>query len=294
MKLGLSSYSFRSMLQDGSLSIEGLFGWLEANRAEHLEVVPFSFARPGEEGNYELTEDAETLRRIGAASAATGIPVSGLCIGANFIDIDAEARAAAIARVKHYVDLTADLGARFLRHDVVTWSRRPADTAEVEREFAGIADACRQIADHAAARNVVTSVEDHGFFMNSSERVKRLLLAVYRQNFKMTLDVGNFLCVDEDPLMGTRASLRHAGFVHLKDFYVRRTYPGPDWLETYGGQYIRGAVFGFGDLETRAILQEIVASGYDGFVSLEYEANEPAPFGCATGLDNIRRMLSEI
>lgn len=37
---------------------------------------------------------------------------------------------------------------------------------------------------------VTASIEDHGFFMNSSERVKRLLQAVDSPNFKMTLDVG--------------------------------------------------------------------------------------------------------
>jgi sugar phosphate isomerase/epimerase len=42
------------------------------------------------------------------------------------------------------------------------------------------------------------------------------------------------------------------------------------------------------------ILEAVVASGYDGFVSLEYEGNEPTLFGCETGLANIRRMLGEI
>jgi L-ribulose-5-phosphate 3-epimerase len=113
-------------------------------------------------------------------------------------------------------------------------------------------------------------------------------------NFKFTVDVGNFLCVDEDAVVATKASLADASFVHLKDFYVRRALPGPGWLETLGGQFIRGSVFGYGDLQTKMILQAVVDSGYDGFVSLEYEGNEPTLFGCETGLNNIRRMLAEI
>lgn len=293
MKLGLSSYSFRPLLADGRLTIETMFDWLSANKAEHLEIATFSFAEPGSEASYDLAADEETLRRLEAASARTGIPVSGFCMAASFLGTEDERRAQ-IGNVKRYVELCERFGAGFLRHDVVPWHLRPKDTAEFEREFAGIAEASREIAEFGAAHGVVTSVEDHGFFMNSSERVLRLLHAVGHPNFRFTLDVGNFLCVDEDPHVATRRSLPHAGFVHLKDFYVRRSEPGPGWLRTVGGQFIRGSVFGFGDLDARGLLESVVASGYDGFVSLEYEGNEPTLHGCEVGLANIRRMLAEI
>jgi sugar phosphate isomerase/epimerase len=47
-------------------------------------------------------------------------------------------------------------------------------------------------------------------------------------------------------------------------------------------------------MDTRGILAAIVASGYDGFVSVEFEGNEDCLFACATGLANIRRIVSEI
>jgi len=292
MKLGLSSYSFRPMLVDGQLTVDGMFDWLRENGAEHLEIATFSFAKRGTEANYDLASEEETLRQLEAASARTNIPISGFCMAANFLGSDSERRAQ-VENVKRYVDLCRRFGAGFLRHDVVPWHLRPS-TEEFEREFAVIADASREVAEYGAAHGVVTSVEDHGFFMNSSERVLRLIHAVNNPNFRFTLDVGNFLCVDEDPHVATRRSLPHASFVHLKDFYVRRTEPGPGWLETAGGQFIRGSVFGFGDLDTKSLIESVVASGYDGFVSLEYEGNEPTLYGCEVGLNNIRRMLDEI
>ena len=294
MKLGLSSYSFRPLLANGALQIETMFDWLQANGAEHLEIATFSFSEPGQEANYDLTADAQTLQRVQAEAARTGIPISGICMGAKFAFVDATERRAQIDQVKRHVELCNRLGVGLLRHDVVLWSHRLADTAQFEREFPAIVEACQEIASFAATEGVTTSVEDHGFFMNGSDRVKRLIHAVDRPNFKFTVDVGNFLCVDEDAVIATRRSLADASFVHLKDFYVRRASPGPGWLETLGGQYIRGSVFGFGDLDTPMILQNIVASGYDGFVSLEYEGNEPTLFGCETGLANIRRILAEI
>lgn len=292
MKLGLSSYSFRPMLADGSMTIEGLFDWLVANGAEHLEIATFSFAEAGKERGYDLTAEEATIQRIEAAVKRTGVPVSGLCTSANFITPDE--RRGQIEMVKRHVDLCKRLGAGFLRHDVVLWAYRLTDTAEFEREFPVIVEACREITEYAATQGVVTSVEDHGFFMNSSERIRRLLHAVDHPNFKLTVDVGNFLCVDDEPHVATQACLPFASLVHVKDFYVRGFEPGPGWLETYGGQYIRGSIFGFGDLDTQALVESVVASGYDGFVSLEYEGGEPPLVGCEVGLNNLRRMLDEV
>jgi L-ribulose-5-phosphate 3-epimerase len=292
MKLGLSSYSFRPILADGSMTIETLFDWLKDNGAEHLEIATFSFADPGQERGYDLTAEEETIQRIEASVARTSVPISGVCTAADFITADQ--RDAQIAMVKRHVDLCKRLGAGFLRHDVVLWAYRLTDTAEFEREFPGIVEACREITEYAAAQGVVTSVEDHGFFMNGSERIRRLLHAVDHPNFRLTVDVGNFLCVDDEPHVATRACLPQASFVHVKDFYIRNFEPGPNWLETYGGQFIRGSIFGFGDLDTHGLLESVVASGYDGFVSLEYEGGEPSLYGCKVGLDNLRRMLDEV
>ncbi|MDB5530435.1 MAG: hypothetical protein JWR51_3538 [Devosia sp.] len=294
MKLGLSSYSFRPLLANGAMQIEDMFAWLNANEAEHLEISTFSFAKPGTEAGYDLTSETEILQRITAASNNTGIPISGICLGAKFVFVDDTERRAQIEMVKRHVEMCNRMEIGLLRHDVVLWAHRQTQTAEFENALPAIADACHEIASFAATQGVITSVEDHGYFVNGSDRIKRLLHAVNLPNFKFTLDVGNFLCVDEDAVVATKASLGDASFVHLKDFYVRRTAPGPGWLETLGGQFIRGSVFGFGDLETKMILEAVVASGYDGFVSLEYEGNEPTLFGCETGLGNIRRMFSEI
>lgn len=292
MKIGLSSYSFRPMLADGRMTLETLFDWLKAHGAEHLEVATFSFAEPGSEPTYDLSADKAVLQRLEASLARTGVPISGFCMGASFLG--GAGRQAQIDMVKRHVALCVRFGAGFLRHDVVPWALRLTDRAEFEREFSSIVEGCREVAEFGAQHGVVTSVEDHGFFMNGAERLLRLHHAVDHPNFKLTVDVGNFLCVDDNPYVSTRRTLPHASFVHVKDFYTRRAEPGPGWLKTAGGEFIRGSVFGYGDLDTKALLESVVASGYDGYLSLEYEGAEPSPFGCEVGLNNIRRMLAEI
>ena len=47
------------------------------------------------------------------------------------------------------------------------------------------------------------------------------------------------------------------------------------WFETLGGMLLRGAVLGQGDLPVRKVVREIVSSGFDGPVSIEFEGMEP-------------------
>ena len=294
MKLGFSSFSFKEKLVSGAMGIGDVVEWIASVGGEHIELASVTFSPPGAESAYELGEQDALLAELQAASQRAGIVVSGICIPANFLD--PATRAAQVERVKRHVDLCAQLGVRYLRHDVTEWSRRAADIADLEEHFPALVAASAEIAAYAASKYIVTSIENHGFFMNSSERVRRLIHHVAMPNFKTTLDVGNFLCVDEDPLIASELNLPETAFVHLKDFYVRSRYrpQGAGWLVTPGRNYLLGSVIGFGDMDIGGILAAILASGYDGFVSIEFEGNEDCLFGCERGLINTREMIAAL
>ncbi|MMZ61532.1 Inosose dehydratase [compost metagenome] len=158
------------------------------------------------------------------------------------------------------------------------------------------AAACRIIADHAAQYGITTSVENHGYYVQASDRVQALIHAVDRPNFKTTLDVGNFVCVDENPVTAVKSNLPYASMVHIKDFYIRPSYrnPGEGWFRSAGGNYLRGAIAGQGDLDLWEILRTIKSSGYDGFLSIEYEGMEDCLTGTKIAFDNVRRIWDEV
>jgi hypothetical protein len=162
-------------------------------------------------------------------AGATGVPLSNYAVGADFRGDDL---AGEIARVKQHLDTAHALGIRFFRHDVVAWAWREESQEEFEGIFDRLVQASRELADYAAPLGITTSIENHGFCMNVSERVRRLIVAVDRPNFRTTLDIGNFLCVDEDPVSAVPLNLPYASVVHLKDFYHRDFLPGDGWLTT--------------------------------------------------------------
>ncbi len=115
-----------------------------------------------------------------------------------------------------------------------------------------------------------------------------------RPNFRTTLHIGNFLYVDESPLVGVSKNLPYAKMVHLKDFYIRHADPGEGWFRSAYGTYLRGTILGHGDINVREVLQIMKTQEYKGYVSLEFEGMEGPEQGVRIGLANAKRLWDEI
>jgi len=275
-------------MMSGEMSVTEVLDWVGTSSADHMELAVVGLTKQSSELDWNLVDT------IATAAAKAGVELSGMCIPASFLDSDTGDVRGQIDRAKHHLELADKLGIRFFRHDVTRWGHKDEGIADVETSFPALVAASKEIAQHAAKYGIGTSVENHGFFVKASERVRRLVYEVDEPNFHTTIDVGNFLCVDEDPLIAVRRNLPYASFVHVKDFYVRPSHlnPGDGWLETSGGNYILGSIFGFGDMDTRGIVKAVLDSGYDGFISLEFEGLEDGFLGATRGLANIRSMFA--
>ena len=284
MKLGLSTYSLYQALGKGTMTIADVIDFTADHGGEHVEIVPLG---------YSLTEQPELIDLIVAKAAERGIEISNYAIGANFLVDNEEAYEQEIARVKKEVDIANRLGVKLMRHDVA--SSPDISIANFNANLERLASACREIAEYAGKYGITTSVENHGYFIQHSDRVQALIHAVDMPNFKTTLDVGNFLCADEQPLAGVKNNLPYASIVHIKDFYVRPAgqNPGDGFFQTTAGNYLRGAVAGQGDIPMRDVIQLVKSSGYDGYLSLEFEGVEDCEFGARVGLANVKRFWDE-
>ena len=89
-------------------------------------------------------------------------------------------------------------------------------------------------------------------------------------------------------------NLPYASIVHLKDFYVRTQDPGEGFFQSRGGKFLRGAIVGQGDIDMRGVIGAVKTSGYDGFVSIEFEGHEDPLVGCSRGIKNAIRLFDEV
>ncbi|MBS4206020.1 sugar phosphate isomerase/epimerase family protein [Lederbergia citrea] len=286
MKIGLSSYSLYQAINSGEMTIIDAIQWVADQGADHIEIVPLGFS---------LDDNPQLINEIIEKAQSVGIELSHYLIGANFITEDQEAFEQEIERVKKQVDIANALGVKMMRHDVAWRAGEEASIIQFEKDLPILVDACQQIADYAAQFDITTSIENHGFYVQASDRVLRLVSEVNRSNFKTTVDVGNFMCVDEDSVSAVKKNIGQASMVHFKDFYVRPSYenPGEGWFQTTGGNYLRGAIVGHGDIDMREIVRIIKNSNYDGYISIEFEGLEECKQGSRIGLDNVRRLFNE-
>jgi sugar phosphate isomerase/epimerase len=288
MKLGLSSYSLVKAMKSGEMTILDAIEWTAENGGEHIELTPKSF---GMQGN-----DLQLIESICAKARQTGIEISNYAIAANFLQPDDEQYEAEIARVMMQVDIAHAFGVKRMRHDVAKRPIPEATLIRFQHDVDRLADACRRIANYAAKYEITTSIENHGFYIQGSDRVLALVDAVGSDNFRVTMDIGNVMCVDEDSVVATRKMLPMVSMVHLKDFYLRPAHrdPGEGWFKTAGGNYLRGAIVGQGDVDMWSVIKTVKDSGYTGYISIEFEGLEDCRFGSRAGLANARRIWDEI
>ncbi len=299
MKIGLSTYSLEPLLRSGEFTLEKTIDWAASNGAEVLELVPFTcrFDDP-------VTEKINTafIRLVRRRAADAGIELSNYSVLANLLN-EGEEQEKEISRVCHEIDIAAELGIPRMRHDISSF-RRPhneSTLADFDRLLPRMIDAASRISEYAKTRNVMTLLENHGFFVNGCDRVERLMGGVKTGNYGLLLDTGNFICVDEDPHAAAVRLAAQCRMIHLKNFYIRQRDPGDStrfdcagrWFRSRGGKYLRGSILGQGDLDVHSIIRALKRSGYDGPVAVEFEGMEEPKYASAVSIMNARRMLEE-
>ncbi len=283
MKKGISSYCLSPAMSEGT-SIFEVIDFAKKIGCEHIEFVPFYTPFVLERENRIDTDYIDAVRK---KCGEAGLAISTYSVNADLLDPDPARREAEIRRVELHIDAAERLGLKWMRHDIASF-RRPfsSNTPEnFEKEFPLMIEGVRTLYQYADERGIATTLENHGFFCNGADRLIRILNAAECPNLKMTLDVGNFLCVDEDPVAAVKKCLPYAAIIHFKDFYVRKKerLPGQtemfncnngSWFETLAGKMLRGSILGQGDMDIPEIIRLIKTSGFDGYLSLEFEGME--------------------
>jgi sugar phosphate isomerase/epimerase len=257
-----------------------------------FDVVEFSTLNPPK--GVPLADHADRLRE---ASEKAGIAIVNYTIGADFLQGSSGDLAAEVTRVRGEVDIARRLGAPGMRHDATRGF--PADhpgPKSFDAALPRLAEGCRAVTEYAADFGIRTMVENHGFFCQDSERAEKLVCGVAHPNFGVLVDMGNFICADENPATAVGRLMPYAFHCHAKDFHLKSgmfPFPGEGWNLSRGGGFWRGAIIGHGDVPILQCLRVMRRAGYDGVLSIEFEGMEDTLQGIALGQKNLRRFVAE-
>lgn len=287
MKIGVSSYSYSRLVGNGSMAQLAVIAKAKEMGFDAIEfsTIKVPTGKTLEGFAQELRDEAQRV----------GIPIVNYTIGANFLTA-AGGWQAEVERLKGELKVAKILGVGGMRHDATGgFPREHQGPRGFDDALPILVKGCRGVTEIAADMGIRTMVENHGFFCQDSERVEKLANGVNHANFGLLVDVGNFLCADEDPAKAVGRVAPYAYHAHVKDFHVKpgtSVNPGSGWFQSRAGNFLRGSIIGHGDVPVVTCLTLLKKAGYDGVVSIEFEGMEETLTGIAVGRENMARFMA--
>lgn len=288
MKVSVSSYSFSRLIGNGTLTQLDCIGKAKEmgfDAIELVEIIPHD-GNTKEEYVHQLAKEANRVK----------MPISSFTFGADFLYGSGGDLKAEIKRVKEMINFAQVLGAKIVRHDATRgYNQGDRGYRGFNEALPRLVEGCREVTIYAESKGIRTTVENHGFFCQDSERVEKLVNAVAHPNFGLLVDMGNFLCVDEDPVQAVSRVAPYAFYAHAKDFLVKSgsgINPGAGFFKTRGGNYLRGMIIGHGHVPVQQCISILKSVGYDGYMAIEFEGMEDPIKGIQIGLENLRCYIS--
>ncbi|MBE6584303.1 MAG: sugar phosphate isomerase/epimerase [Ruminococcaceae bacterium] len=282
MKISVSSYSFAQYQNAGKLD---MITTLEKAREMGFEAIEFTDL-PG--GDHE--KKCELAAKLRKRADELGMDINAHTVSANLYRGNDADNAYEVERIKRKLDVAKILGASVLRHDACWSVPSEGKVRSFDAMLPTIAKNAREITEYAQKLGIKTCVENHGYVAQDSDRMERLFNAVDHENFGLLVDMGNFVCVDENNVTAVSRVAPYAVHAHAKDMYISKT-GGEGFGETRGCNYFKGAVLGEGDVDVARCVAVLKKAGYDGYLSIEFEGSEDCIDGIARGFAYLKTLI---
>ncbi len=280
MKVGVSAYSYHGPWSRGEMSLRDIVFDVKRAGAEGVELLDYQFQQP-EQGREEAL----------AALREAGLPCPIFSVGPNFAKPDGDERLLELRKVESGVEEARELGAEVVR----VFAGDLSEGMDFDEAYEWIVEGLSAAADNARSKGVRLALENHGRLAGRSEQVRRILDDVRRRCGHDALganpDTGNFLLVGQPSHEALGELAPFASMVHFKDFArAEPGHTGHAYESTEGGRYI-GTAIGEGEVDLAACLGALRESGFDGWLSIEYEGVEDPRTAVPRSIRNARALL---
>jgi sugar phosphate isomerase/epimerase len=221
--------------------------------------------------------ERQSLRRRVEEAGLISLAVTAY---SRFVSPEPAEIAEPLDHLRQHLDLAADLGASYVR----TFLGQLPSGRTAQEAAPAICDNLLAAAEYAAPLGVIVAAESHDDWVRSAA-LAEILAAVPHPALRALWDFGNAFAAGEDPLDGLRLIGPWLGYVHVKDGLLQ----GGEWRLMQLGQ---------GQLPLKSIIQGLLAMGYTGSLTVEWERAwhpelEPAETALPAALAALRQWLSE-
>lgn len=270
-------YSYVRAVQDGRLDIPGFIHEAKRAGAEGVELLDYFYG----------PERIHRTLAIGEALAETGLPVPIFSVSNDFAQLDPEKREAALDRIRFGVDEAVHYGAGVVR----VFAGDVKEGVTFDQARAWIVEGLRAGAEYAADHGVRLALENHGTLAGRSDQVRGLIHDVDHPALGANPDTGNFQLVGQKGDEAIRDVADLAAMVHFKDFAPEPAgHEGFAYTALSGSRWV-GTAIGEGVVNLEACIEALKASGFKGWLSVEYEGEEDPMKAVPRSIENASRFL---
>ena len=182
IKLGLNAYSFNRPLTSGQMTLHDVIDYCAEHGVDGVDTTGYYF--PG----YPTPPDDAYIYALKRKAYLNGVTISGTGVRNDFTLTDVSSRRGHIALVKEWVDVTAKLGASFVR--VFSGPAIP-NGSTYEKVLQYMIPAFRECAEYGAKHGVIIALQHHDDFLKTAEQTIQVVKAVNSEWFSVVLDVGS-------------------------------------------------------------------------------------------------------
>jgi len=239
MRLGCCAYSYRDYLQGGQMTLEEFVRTCAEMGLDGVELTSYYFP----------STDRSCLNDIKKHCFSQGLHIAGTAVGNNFCQADPDRRQEQVELAKTWMDHAVILGAPVIR---VFAGYVPEGHTEAEA-FEWTVACLKECVAYGEKLGVVVALENHGGITSTAEQLLKLVKAVPSPWMGVNLDFGNYRV---SPYQEFEMTAPYTVTTHAKTHYQGDS--------------------GMVEVDYRRASDIMRAAGYRGYISIEYEGQDPA------------------
>jgi sugar phosphate isomerase/epimerase len=205
------------------------------------------------------SRDAAYLDRLREQASGAGVRITTLVTYSDFTHPEANYRAQQIEEVRAWIDAGRRLGVGFLRLTAGQAHPEVSEPSGIAWAAEGLT-ACLDVAREAGVRllyenHVRGSVWSGNDFTQPASRFLDVVRRTEGTGLEILFDTANCLVLHDDPFRVLDGVIARIGEIHLSDIRAAGTF--------------EPTVLGTGAAPIEQLLRRVVASGFDGWISIE-------------------------
>jgi sugar phosphate isomerase/epimerase len=249
-------------------------------------------------------DSGQIVKNVREISSDLGLDIAGLTpYMSGYNSLDDQERAKDMERLRRCLNVAAELNCHNVR--VYAGSYKPGDGQRQEK-WQRLVEALQRLGEEAETLGVTLCVENHFNTMTvSAAETVELMQAVNSKGVGILYDQANLAFTHNEPYQEAIDLQREwIRYVHVKDLvFVDASKPfNADEVARVKAEdrSVRSRVVGEGVLDWLSILKKLTDSGYDGYLSLEYEYRwhpddlPPPEEGFKRSAETLKRFIKDL